>query len=363
MKQIVCNTVFKLDPFSHGGSKRSVQIRELLTKAEVIFEDDSFALPKQGPLSRSFIWALRAVLFIYRHYPKKKIKTVSNYVNLIRYYSYRIPVIYDKYKNQDVVFVWENTKDRNLLYLLKAVGRHTVAIPHNIESLVNGRCVKALEEEITILGECDVVFAISKEETWLLRLMGINAYYLPYSPPKEVESFLCKIRKKRESSTVRYRSRFALIGTVNNPPTRSGMQSLIDFFSSQSAFPFDLLVAGFGTEVLKPTSHPQISFFGALPVPQFMDLLEDIDGVILYQPPTTGALTRIPEMLIAGIPVFVNFNASRNYFNEPNLIFYDSFDDLLRKISTFKSHMVGRSEQVSGFEEFFIKTVKETVSC
>ena len=45
-------------------------------------------------------------------------------------------------------------------------------------------------EMVSFLGERDVVFAISKEETWLLRLIGINAFYLPYSTTKEVESFL-----------------------------------------------------------------------------------------------------------------------------------------------------------------------------
>lgn len=332
MKQIVCNTKFKLNPFSDGGSKRSVQIREILDENGIPYIDDAFSLPKNASRVQLVRWAIRAISFIYRHYPKGTIKSLPCFVRLVKYYALRIPIVLDKYKDQDVAFLWENTNDRDMLYLLKATGHQVIGMPHNIESLVHGKSVRSLGEEISNLRHCDMVFAISKEETWLLRLLGLNAYYLPYYPPQEVQSFLlsiCRKRNERASSSIK---KYALLGSATNIPTRTGMQTLIDFVSTRE-LSFDLYVAGYGTESLRKVVHPHIAFFGTLSNEELEKMLIDVDGIIIYQPPTTGALTRIPEMLLAGIPVFVNFDASRNYFNVDGVIQYHSFEELLNVLS------------------------------
>ena len=115
--------------------------------------------------------------------------------------------------------------------------------------------------------------------------------------------------------------------------TRSGMQALVDFAATRD-LPFKLIVAGYGTETLKPVSNPQIVFRGTLSNEDLEKLLVDIDGIVIYQPPTTGALTRIPEMLLAGIPVFANFNASRNYFGIAGIEQYNTFDELFEILKT-----------------------------
>ena len=331
MKLLVCNTKFKLDPFSDGGSKRSVQIRELLQAHGIQFIDDPFAIPKNASKRSLLKWSLRAVRFIRKHYPKHSIKSLSRYLDLVRYYALRIPIVLDKYMDQDVDFLWENTNNRDMLYLMKATGHRVIALPHNLESLVESSSVNALNDEVDNLKRCDAVFAISKEETWLLRLLGINASYLPYYPPAEVESFLLSIRHRREQRQPNSRKKFTLLGSATNPPTRLGMQSLIDFASVKD-LPFDLLVAGYGTESLTKVCHPHISFLGTLSSEELEKLLTDVDGVIIYQPPTTGALTRIPEMLLAGIPVFANFDATRNYFGVNGIISYFSFEELVLQL-------------------------------
>ena len=55
---------------------------------------------------------------------------------MILTYALRIPVIYDKYKGQNVTFIWENTNDVASLYLMKAAGAKIIGYPHNLESLV-----------------------------------------------------------------------------------------------------------------------------------------------------------------------------------------------------------------------------------
>lgn len=356
MRLLVCNTKFKLDPFSDGGSKRSVQIRELLKENGIPYVDDSFTLPKNVSRLTLVKWSLRAIGFIRKHYPKHGIKSLSGYIRLIKYYALRIPVVLDKYKGQDVDFLWENTNNRDMLYLLKATGHRVIALPHNIESLVRCGSVEALKTEVDNLKHCDAVFAISKEETWLLRLLGLNAHYLPYYSPSDAESFLLSIRRKRELREPNPRNRFALLGSATNSPTRSGMQSLIDFASTQE-LPFDLLIAGYGTESLTPANHPGISFLGTLSNEELEKLLIEIDGIIIYQPPTSGALTRIPEMLLAGIPVFANFDAARNYFGVNGIEQYYSFEELITLLQGHRPTPPPEVKRDMSAESQFLKLV------
>ena len=355
MKQIVCHTKFKLDPFSDGGSKRSVQIRELLRNNGISYVDDPFLLPKNTSNVRLVKWAFRAIAFISKYYPNR-IRSLSSYIHLIKYYALRIPIVLDKYKNQDIVFLWENTNDRDMLYLMKATGHRVIGLPHNIESLVRSKSVKSLEAEVDNLKHCDSIFAISKEDAWLLRLFGMDSHYLPYFPPEEANGFLLSIRQKRVQRTANQRMVFALLGSATNTPTRSGMQSLLDFAATRE-FPFDLLVAGYGTESLRKVSHVQISFLGTLSNEDLDRLLVEIDGMIIYQPPTTGALTRIPEMLIAGIPVFANFDAARNYHSVEGVHIYPSFEGLFNELVHFVPYLPTPLEMEPEYEKEFISSL------
>lgn len=357
MNQIVCNTRFRLDPFSDGGSKRSVQIRELLTKSGIAFIEDSFILPKNASWIQLVKWTLKAMPFIRRYYPKGVIKSIRRYVELVKYFALRIPVVLDKYRDQKVTFLWENTNDQDMLYLMKATGRQVIGFPHNLESLVRSRSITALEKEVSNLRRCDVVYAISKEETWLLRILGLNAYYLPYYPPQEAESFLLSIRHERKCHNWPPQKKYALLGSATNSPTRAGMQAMIDFATTQS-FLFELNVAGYGTETLKVASHRNIRMLGTLSNDSLKQLLLDIDAVIIFQPPTTGALTRIPEMLIAGIPVFANFDAARNYHECKDVMQYQSFEDLFSKLNSFTPYEADPYKHDGAAESGFVDRIK-----
>ena len=356
MKKIVCNTKFKLDPFGDGGSKRSVQIRDLMAENGIVFEDDTFDLPKGTPKRQLVRWTIRAMRFVGKHYPKSLTGSLSNYIQLVKYCALRIPIVYEKYLHQDVVFLWENTNDRNLLYLLKATGHPVIGMPHNIESLVANHSIEALGEEVHNLQHCDYVFAISKEETWLLRLFGMKAYFLPYYPPKEAEVHLLSIRKRREVRKANTRKRFLLLGSVSNSPTRKGMQSLLDYAASKM-LPFDLCVAGYKTETLRVPQHPGISFLGTVTNDDLDRLLEETDAVLIYQPPTTGALTRIPEMLLAGIPVFVNFDAGRSFFGTNDVHLYESFEGLFETLKSFEPYQAELLHRDIMAESQFVKTI------
>ena len=326
MKRLICNTKFCLDSFGDGGSRRSVQIRSFLTDNDIAYEEDSFSLSKGVSIGNLIQWSFRAIIFIRKYYPLK-IKGFSSFIKLVKYYALRIPVVYDKYKNQEVVFLWENTTDNNMLYLMRATGNRVIGLPHNVESLVVNGSAGALASEVDNLKLCDAVFAISKEETWLLRLLGVRADYFPYYPVKENASFLLSVRKKREGKHTGHNKRFLLLGSATNYPTRIGMQSLLDYFGKVS-LSFQLYVAGYGTESLLIPNTANIIFQGAISNDILFSDLCEIDAILVYQPPTSGALTRIIEMLVAGIPVFVNFDGARNYFNMDGVIVYYSFEHL-----------------------------------
>lgn len=361
MKRVVCNTKFKLDPFGDGGSKRSMQIRGLLAENGCVFEDDDFILPKNVPSLQLMRWALRAVRFIRLNYPKNRIKTISDYIRLVKYYALRIPVVYDRYVHQDVVFLWENTHDSDMLYLLKATGHAVFALPHNVESLVASHSVDALGREVSILQHSDSVFAISKEETWLLRLLGLNAFFLPYFPPKEAENQLLTIREKRKLRPTQLRKKFLLLGSASNLPTRNGMQMMIDYAASRS-MSFDLGVVGYKTELLHIHQQSGITFYGAVTKEVLDEILEETDAVLIYQPPTTGALTRIPEMLVAGIPVFVNFDAGRNYMDLSDVILYDSFENLFDTLESFLPYQADCFHRDSLAERRFVDKINEALA-
>lgn len=359
MKKIICHTKFKLDPFGDGGSRRSVQIRDLLADNGIVFEDDKFVLPKDTPTGQLLRWTVRAMRFVKRRYPKARIKSLSDYIRLVKYYALRLPAVYDKYVHQDVSFLWENTNDADMLYLLKATGHPVFALPHNIESLVANHSIDALGREMSVLQNCDGVFAISREETWLLRLLGVNACYLPYFPSKEVEAHLLSVRKRRESRKVNERKKFLLLGSASNYPTRKGMQMMLDAAASRF-LPFDLGVAGYRTDSLHIPQQLDITFYGTMTNEALDGILEETDAVLIFQPPTTGALTRIPEMLLAGIPVFVNFDAGRNYLDLNDVHLYDSFENLFASLENFEPYQAEQLHSDVLAERHFVDLINNT---
>lgn len=341
MNTIVRYTRFVNNPHGDGGSKRSAQIEEYWKKKQVDFVDEKFPLPKKYSKLQAMQWCVRAIGFIARYVRWNKFPTLKDKFNAILAYALRLPAIYDKYKGQDIVFLWENTHDVAALYLMKAAGAKVIGYPHNLESLVptqidpvtHRQAPYWLYDEIERLKLCDEVYAISKEETWLLQLFGVNAKYYPYSPPKEVEQELLKIKQKRELRPSKLRKQYLLLGSATNPPTRMGMQRLLDYFDNEKDREYEIHVAGYNTESLTLKDDSAIMNHGTVKTEELEELLISTDGIIIYQPTTSGALTRIVENRIAGIPIYANFGAARDFYNLPDVHVYESFEELEELLS------------------------------
>ncbi|MCQ2344353.1 MAG: hypothetical protein MJ002_05460 [Paludibacteraceae bacterium] len=335
-KKIVRYSKFISNPFGDGGSKRSAQIEELWHTNDIDFFEEKFILPKNYSKFHAAVWVIRAINFITNYVGWNHYSSLWNKINAILLFALRIPIVYDKYKGKEVIFVWEHTQDYAVMYLMKAVGAKIIAYPHNLESLVPTQSDPLskkqspywLYEEIERLKMCDEVYCISKEETWLLSLYGVNAFYFPYSPPAEVKASLEIIKEYRQKRNTEFHiNNYLILGSATNPPTRSGMEHLIEELVCDKMV-FEIHVAGYGTENMIRIEHPNIVYHGSLNQEDMCKLLIETDGLIINQPPTSGALTRIAEMRIAGVPVYVNFAAARDYYNLEGLFVYDTFDQL-----------------------------------
>ena len=341
MNTIVRYTKFNDNPHGDGGSRRSVQIKEYWKQQQVDFIDEKFPLPKHFTKKQAITWFMRAINIISNYVGWNQFPTFKDKLNAILAYALRMPAIYDKYNGHEVTFLWENTHDVSALHLMKATGAKVIGYPHNLESLVptqvdalsHKKAPYWLYEEIERLKLCDEVYCISKEETWLLQLYGINAKYYPYYPPKVVEQELLNIKKKRSARQSQENRNYLILGSATNPPTRMGMQNLIDYFGAKKHLDYTIHVAGYQTDTLEIKEGICIINHGTVNVEDLNKLLIETDGIIIFQPTTSGALTRIVENLIAGIPIYANFGAARDFYNLPNVFIYDTLESLFLRLN------------------------------
>jgi hypothetical protein len=352
MGSVLRYSLFESKPFGHGGEKRSSQISELLEECNL----NSIFIPKGYDKSKFttrfyrnfFLLAkLYLKLFFIIKSPFSIKKTLKQII-----WAAGLKDIFAGESYNTKVFIYETSK-LNLAPLIpyyKKKGFLLIGIPHNIESLVPGleselsgkKSPYWLLEEIRFLKEFDLVFAISKEETLLLQQCGVNAKYLPYYPVEKVFEYLKTIRGLRFKMTSHNngKRKLLMLGTVVNPPTLIGMKDRISFFEKHKLGNWDILVAGFGTNVLEKylTGKERIQIVGELSDQVLSALLCEVDLVLIHQPPTSGSLTRIIELLISGIPVLVNFSSARDcygingiyvYYNDEQMLEYLSYDNYL----------------------------------
>jgi glycosyltransferase involved in cell wall biosynthesis len=217
-----------------------------------------------------------------------------------------------------------------------------VAFCHNIETLspcqvTGGSQRDLLRYELDLLARCDLVVTISREETFLLKNLGMVPHYFPYFPLPETATRMEKIRLNRGGSEKQH---FLLLGTALNLPTLEGMRTVITRVrEDRNLLGGDrLLVAGYGSAQLQNVAiGERVVLRGEVSDVELDALLTDVKACIIYQENGSGALTRIPELLAAGVPIVVNSHAARSYHNVPGIIEFASLDQLPEKLSVAAS--------------------------
>ena len=219
-----------------------------------------------------------------------------------------------------------------LVKKLKALKVPVVALCQNLESLSDGQAKEVRQRnlfnnELDILSICDLVVTISAEEYFILNNLGINATYFPYFPVAAIEKRLLEIRESRKNTE---KSDILLLGTASNAPTKKGMLKIINTWKEcglrQSVS--RLVVAGYSTEQFNDLADDDVLVLGSLSADDLNERLTTIKACLCYQDKASGALTRISEMLVAGIPVLANTQAARSYHNLRGLIEFQTVDDI-----------------------------------
>jgi glycosyltransferase involved in cell wall biosynthesis len=341
----------------HGGEKRSQQIIDCFKKAGLVLEE---LTPNTIAVKKSFITRkINKLIYSYRFIRRFdiKIKSINHFRQIGSHLAYLKDIIINIQKGSTIIYEHHSGVDWLVPLVLKGNGCKIICIPHNLETLVpkqtsrisSTRNPDGFFDEIKLFSKMDMVLTISKEEEWLLRLFGINAFYFPFVPSKQVDDSLKLIASKR--SNRKSNGHFLIFGTYGNTPTRKGMIELLDHITQPTFNQFVFHIAGFGTEKLKDTTRKlsNFHFYGSVTTDHLFKLYESVDAAIIHQIPTTGALTKIPELLIAGVPVIANTNSARNYFNVMGMHIYAHLSYLKENLEQikFESSIKAYTEEIN----------------
>jgi hypothetical protein len=352
-RNIVYLSRFPANPSGNGGDKRVAQLCDALSPIAVQFVSlTDMSLPYDEKLIRIVKTPSGGIQEKLSSLYKRQItyKKYSRWSEGFRDYILDLHILTNVYIKSlshgkpDLLLIDDPVFLAPLVYYAKANNIPLVAICHNIETLSRDQlsCVFQREMfayELDLIGQADLVVTISKEETFLLRNLGMNPLYFPYFPLKKTLDSFLQVRNYRTDSP---KSNFLLFGTVYNVPTLEGMRKTISAISNSDILGHDrLIIGGYGTrERIAQADDSRIEVRGDLSDGELYELLSSIKGCIVYQDNGSGALTKIPELLAAGVPVIVNSHAARSHHNLPGIFEFENFDGLRDQMeAAAKSHV------------------------
>jgi glycosyltransferase involved in cell wall biosynthesis len=330
---------FLSNPWGHGGEKRAHQIDCVLLKNGFDVDGNlidvagqSAGLRKKEKLKR----IMQGFDIVRRYLGYRRAREMAGDWRYLLEIGHFKASLMRQSEQEPFLVLWESTISRfwYVPYIANELGVRIVALPQNLESMVPGQKSKIsgnfspywLNEEVEALRICAKVYCISRYDQWLLHIFGIDADFFPYYPDTEILSFFTGIRKKRESNT-NPAVTLVLLGTVHNRPTLEGMKNIIDFLEQRK---YEFAIAGYGTEELRDyISYPERStILGSIDKEGLAKLLSSATHVLINQSYSSGCLTRIMELLIAGIPVVANPAGARNYENLDGVYIYNNLYEL-----------------------------------
>jgi len=355
-KKIVYFSRFQNNPDSHGGDKRAAQICELLSLIDYEFVSMySMPLPYNEKQKHrldapaGLIQNKLALLQKQHGTGGKYLRWSERIRDFIFDFHTRAQVFVDTLKNNppDLLIIDDPVFLAPLLTYAHSKKIPLVAVCHNLETLSRAQVEHSFQQEmlnyeLELLSKCDLVVTISTEETWLLKNFGMNPVYLPYFPLKQTLDRFEEVRRKREGGG---KANYLLFGTVYNFPTLDGMKQILAAVTAGTLLHGDrLIVAGFGTNQLaSELNNSAVELRGGVTDAELDELLISIKGCIIYQDSGSGALTKIPELLFAGVPVIINSHAARSHHNLPGVFEFATLEQLVQQLAA--------AEQVDSFPQ------------
>jgi glycosyltransferase involved in cell wall biosynthesis len=264
-----------------------------------------------------------------------------------------------------VVFDADRMNGKPLLALAAKRNMPVIATPQNFEALYPtewpprydlDKMLSLMRREVDWLSRAARVWTIGTLDQELLGLFGVPAQLLPYQPPAVRRDELLGVRRQRTAASQDYA---LVLGSATNSPTRTGMLELLRFSRARPA-KLPIVVAGFGTEQLAAEAGPGVRVLGAQSDISLRGLLTGARLLWLHQGPMTGALTRVNEALIAGVPILANRWAARSALPNPGLRAYDSLEETPELLERAPS--VPTIPDISAYEEAFIADLRSLAS-
>lgn len=322
-------------PARHGGTRRSEQLREVLQRAGMAVVPVLLASERHRSRLDRARGALRGIGISPTADVRRARKPAGLYHRAMADASIR-----DSPRHAPVV--WESGPGEAFYggWAAHRHGHRVVAVPQNFDSLTpdqsspwsGRRAPHWFDEEVRELGYADAVFVLSAHDRWLLSLHGIEADVLPYYPPNDVERRLLDLRRRR-ASMPGADMRLLALGTAGSEPTTRGFLDLARLLAGDArlrSIAKSVVVAGYETETLRPAfAESGAEVLGTIPEGQLDDLQLRARALLVHYVPAPGALTRIPEALVAGIPVVANRHAARGYETAAGVHVYDGPAELL----------------------------------
>jgi len=344
-KKVVYFSRFYNNPNGHGGDKRTAQICELLSQMEYEFVSMySMPLPysnKQRQILNkpsgliqaklAFLYKQHVTCWKYQHWSERIRDYIFDFHALAKVFINNL-----KNTTPDLLVVDDPVFLAPIVSYAKVRNIPLISVCHNIETLSREQVesssqLEMFKYELDLISKCDLVITISKEETFLLTNFGMNAVYLPYFPTIQTATRFEKISSERHE---KIKSNYLLFGTVYNLPTLDGMKKVINAIILDNILQNDhLIIAGYGTNNLSIELHDsRIELRGEVSDAELDEMLTTVKGCIVYQENGSGALTKIPELLCAGVPVVINSHAARSHHNLPGIFEFATFEQLGQKL-------------------------------
>jgi hypothetical protein len=318
-------------PQRHGGVRRSEQIAQNLAS---LFAE----LPTLSCARITRTWRVRpaAVLRTAWRAFGLLLRGVLTLRGFMRYLSYGACVEQFLTTHKPVLVALELCPGVSMIAgdIVRRSGIPYVVFPHNLEFLVPNaqpdvtfRSFSGTYEiESLIYRQARKVLTISGFDTTILRCMGIDTWVWPSYPPAEEVVRLGRIRDSRQGGAAG-RHEILVLGTAINPPTHAGVSTLLQAVCRSKTWTHHINVVGFGTDALDDGGSPHIDILGPVDNDTLEGLLVRCAFALVHQPPTTGFLTRLVDLNLAGVPVAVvgDYEQARN-LQEFGIFFFDRLE-------------------------------------
>lgn len=335
-RHFLYSSLFTPSCSGHGGHRRTAQIHELLYQVDATLSPLAEHLHFRSASVKIFDYlaalptSARAVGL-----PSRTSLFDWSFIQAIDYAIKRLSSNSSKING----LIWENTKDFRIPFAT-AGKLPLIALPQNIESLVKFYPVDNLTKYVSVtsilgselkhLAKANLVISISEYDSWLMSSFGIESSYLPYWPCDDIETNCLQIRDAR-SHYLEGDDFILMIGSAVNPPTAHGiLQFLRALPHYHQLLDREIIVVGYSVDTLtsKMSLPSNVRILGSIDNTRLNELLSKCKCVLIHQEYGTGSLTKIPELLLSGVPIVASRVASRNYSLHDGIVIYNEIADL-----------------------------------